>query len=135
MELEEELRKPINEWITGLGLRPVNEYRICWRIPDVIGLGEKRIEVAVEMKLADWKRALWQAKMYTMFAIRSYVAMPSSRQGLMLRNIREFRRKGVGALSVREDGTVRKLIESDVHQGAFSHAIPSHSSEESMNGL
>lgn len=124
MELEEELRPFINEWILQKGLRPINEYRICWRIPDVVGIREGRIEVAVEMKLSDWKGALRQASNYTMFSVRSFIAMPSEKQALVLRHIREFRRKGVGILMVRDDGSVAELIASGRHQAAFSYAAP-----------
>lgn len=40
MNREEELRDPVNDWIRSEGLEPLNEYHICWRIPDVIGCGE-----------------------------------------------------------------------------------------------
>jgi hypothetical protein len=124
LELEEELRPFINEWILQEGLHPLNEYRICWRIPDVVGIREGRIKVAVEMKLSDWKGALRQASNYTMFSVKSYIAMPSEKQALVLRHIREFRRKGIGALMVRGDGSVVELIASGRHQAPFSYAAP-----------
>ena len=121
---EEELRPPINEWMLQEGLHPINEYRICWRIPDVVGVRDGRIEVAVEMKLSDWKGALRQASIYTIFSVKSFVAMPSKKQALVLRHIREFRRRGVGILMVRGDGSVSELIASGQHQAAFSYATP-----------
>jgi len=121
---EEELRPPINEWMLQTGLHPINEYRICWRIPDVVGVRDGRIEVAVEMKLSDWKGALRQASIYTIFSVKSFVAMPSKKQALVLRHIREFRRRGVGILMVRGDGSVSELIASGQHQAAFSYATP-----------
>jgi hypothetical protein len=124
MDLEEELRPPINEWMLQKGLHPINEYRICWRIPDVVGVRDGRIEVAVEMKLSDWKGALRQASIYTIFSAKSFVAMPSKKQALVLRHIREFRRNGVGILMVRGDGSVSELIASGLHQAAFSYATP-----------
>jgi hypothetical protein len=122
--LEEELRAPVNAWLREKGMEPFNEYRICWRIPDVVGIRRGRIEMAVEMKLHDCEKALRQASMYTMFAVRSYVAMPSFRQGSILRRIRCFRERGIGAILIREDGTVMELISSGEHQGAFCHAVP-----------
>ncbi|HUV23982.1 MAG TPA: hypothetical protein VMW26_00985 [Methanomassiliicoccales archaeon] len=124
MDLEEELRPSINQWMLQEGLHPINEYRICWRIPDVVGVRDGRIEVAVEMKLSDWKGALRQASIYTIFSVKSFVAMPSKKQALVLRHIREFRRRGVGILMVRGDGSVSELIASGQHQAAFSYATP-----------
>ena len=130
MEFEEDLRPHVNSWIKSLGLEPLNEYRICWRIPDVVGVRKGRIEVAVEMKMSDWRRALQQASAYTMFSVRSYVAMPSRKQGVILRRIREFRGSGIGVLIIRNDGSIIELIESPEHQAAFSYAVPAHYIEQ-----
>lgn len=124
MEIEEELRPHVNAWVISKGHIPLNEYRICWRIPDVVGVRNGRIEVAVEMKLSDWKGAINQASTYTMFSVRSFVAMPSKKQALVLRHIGDFRRKGVGALMIRCDGSVVELIDSKEHQAAFCYAVP-----------
>jgi hypothetical protein len=124
MEIEEELRPHVNAWIVSKGLVPLNEYRICRRIPDVVGVRNGKIEVAVEMKLSDWKGAINQASAYAMFSVRSFVAMPFRKQALVLRHIRDFRRKGVGALMIRCDGSVVELIGSREHQAAFCYAVP-----------
>jgi hypothetical protein len=55
--LERQLRGPINEWVRSQGLEPVNEYPICWRIPDVLGVRDRKIEVAIELKLSDLRTA------------------------------------------------------------------------------
>ncbi len=103
------------------GLEPVNEFRICWRIQDVVGVKENRVHVAVEMKLCDWKRALRQAKVYTMFARKSYVAMPAEKQSLLLENIRYFRISGIGVLFVRKNGSSYEMLESEMFQAPFSY--------------
>lgn len=121
MEYEEELREPVNRWVSQEGLDPRNEFRICWRIPDVVGVKENRIHVAVEMKLSDWRKALEQARIYTMFARRSYVAMPAGKQRLLLENIRYFRRSGIGILLVRETASCYELLESKQFQAPFSY--------------
>ena len=130
MEIEEELRPHINAWIISKGLLPLNEYRICWRIPDVVGVRNGRIEVAVEMKLSDWRGAINQASAYTMFSVRSFVAMPSRKQALVLRHIKDFRRRGVGALLIRCDGSVVELIDSREHQAPFCHVVTKPSVRE-----
>lgn len=120
MNREEELRDPVNDWIRSEGLEPLNEYRICWRIPDVIGVRGGTVRVAVEMKLSDWKGALGQAGAYRIFAERSYVAMPSCKQGIIIRNVKEFNRLGVGAILIRRDLTTFELLRARRQEPAFA---------------
>ncbi|MGD0057058.1 MAG: hypothetical protein ABSB83_04280 [Methanomassiliicoccales archaeon] len=110
MEDEEELRPPVNDWIRSRGWEPLNEYHICWRIPDVVGIEDGKIRTAVEMKLSDWKTALGQAHVYRFFSEMSYIAMPSCKQRVILRNIRDFNSLGIGVLIVRKDHSVLELL-------------------------
>ncbi len=119
--LENDLREPIVKWLEGKGLSAVSEFHICHRIPDVMGVRDGIVKVAVELKLSDWKRALNQASVYRFIAERSYVAMPSTKQRIVLRNISAFRELGIGALMVREDDSVLELIESRFFEAPFSH--------------
>lgn len=107
---EEEMRAPVNRWIRSQRWEPVNEYCICHRRPDVVGIEGRRVMVAVEMKLSDWRAALGQAHIYRFFAERSYVAMPSNKQRIILRNIGDFNALGVGVLIVRGDSSVIELL-------------------------
>ncbi len=119
--LEEELRGPINEWVRFQGLEPVNEFPICWRIPDVLGVRDCKIEVAIELKLSDLKTAIFQASIYRFIAEKVYVAMPSSRQPHLLRRIKDFNDLGIGILLVRGDLTTFRLLESRLFDPVFSH--------------
>lgn len=121
MEREEELRSPVNRWMISKGLRPLNEIMICWRMPDVVGLEENRIRMAVEMKLSDWRGALRQARTCTIFAQQCYVAMPCPKLRILLRNIREFNLAGIGILIIHEDGEVSEVLKSDLFPAPFSH--------------
>ena len=94
---EEDLRGPVKGWIIAKGLIPHDEVQKCGKIPDVLGFRGAEIEVAVELKLTDWRRALHQACIYTTFAQESYVAMPSNKRRILEKNIGEFIRWRVGA--------------------------------------
>lgn len=119
--LERELRGPINEWVRSQGLEPVNEYPICWRIPDVLGVRDRKIEVAIELKLSDLRTAIFQASIYRFIAEKVYVAMPSNKQPQLLRRIKEFNDLGIGILLVRGDLTTFRLLESQLFDPVFSH--------------
>lgn len=119
--LEEELREPVNEWVRSQGLEPVNEYPICWRIPDVLGVRDCKIEVAIELKLSDLKTAIFQASIYRLIAEKVYVAMPSNRQPHLLKRIKEFNYLGIGILLVRGDLTTFRLLEGRPFDPIFSH--------------
>lgn len=119
--LEEELRGPINEWVRSQGLEPVNEYPICWRVPDVLGVRDRKIEVAIELKLSDLKTAIFQASIYRLIAEKVYVAMPSNRQPHLLKRIKEFNDLGIGILLVRGDLTTFRLLEGRPFDPIFSH--------------
>ena len=74
---EEELLKPV------LRLFPKKEYRRFKEVPlgrkkiDVwcIRKSEDNVEVCVELKIKDWRRALWQAIINFQMAKQSYIAM------------------------------------------------------------
>jgi len=119
-KLEDDLREPVVLWLQGRGLSVMDEFHICHRIPDLIGVKEGVIEIAVELKLSDWRGALRQASVNRFIATRSYVAMPSAKQRIVLRNVGAFRNLGVGVLMVREDDSVRELIEGRCFEAPFS---------------
>lgn len=72
------------------------------------------------MKLSDWKGALGQARTCRIFAERSYVAMPPCRQGVIIRNVKEFDRLGVGAILIRRDMTAFELLRASRQEPAFA---------------
>ncbi|MBA7589821.1 hypothetical protein ES708_31913 [subsurface metagenome] len=77
---EDELRGPVE------GLFPANEYIVKREVP----FGLKRIDlifksrkngqdiIAVELKLRNWKRAVWQAVHNRQIATYSYIALPEA---------------------------------------------------------
>lgn len=106
---EKEMRIPIINWLIKRGLNPEVEVKHWGKVPDVVGYDDGFLEIAVEMKLSDWKRALYQATTYTLFAHESYVAMPENKKTLISRKINEFNRWGVGILIVKNNQTVEVL--------------------------
>ena len=54
---------------------------------------------AFELKLRDWRRALYQALQCRSFAHRAYVVFPSDREGFIRSKTDTLRALGVGALS------------------------------------
>lgn len=59
---------------------------------------------AVEAKISDWRRALFQAFRYYDFANESWVLMDSARVNRAIQNIEQFRRLNVGLLSITSEG-------------------------------
>jgi hypothetical protein len=111
------MRTPVKAWLSREGAIPVDEMPVCGKIPDVVGMKSGRIHIAVEMKLSNWRRALYQATLYTLFADRCYVAMPSTKEMLLTRNFENFRKWGVGVLIVKSDDEVYELNPVSAHAG------------------
>ena len=108
-QVEEELREPIRNWVEFNGFDAKDEVPMCGKIPDVIGMYGSDVEIAIEMKLSNWKRALYQAFIYTNFANKSYIAMPENKQETILKNIDEFTKWGIGVLIVDSNNKVSVL--------------------------
>jgi len=59
--------------------------------------------IAIELKLADWKKALVQAQNYQLATDFVYLAFPSSKSPLVLKKARNILdKKGIGLLSIDE---------------------------------
>lgn len=78
---------------------------------DVISRTETHELVAFEAKLRNWKVALHQAYRNSHFAHFSYVVLPSEYASAALKNVKEFKRRGVGLCVVHEAG-VQVAIEA-----------------------
>ena len=113
-EIEEDLRGPVRSWLEGRNLVPHDEVQRGGKFVDLLGSEGGIAKVAIELKLANWQRALYQATIYTCFASECYVAMPESKRHLLERNIGEFVRWGVGVLIVYQDGLVEQIIPAGV---------------------
>lgn len=59
--------------------------------------------VAVEAKLSNWKRGLYQAYRYKEYANRSYLALYSKYIHRAIRHIGEFKRFNIGLIEVKDD--------------------------------
>lgn len=111
--LERELIEPIKRYLREQGCHTVvSELRFFDRGIDLYAIkeGRPRLTYAVELKLTDWQRAIQQAAVYQLCSDLSYIAMPL--KSILLLDIAPFRQCGVGILSVREDGSVGKLLEA-----------------------
>lgn len=108
---EEELRAPVTGYFQEKGRVVHHEVPINGRIADVVASGDDL--VAVELKLADWKRGLRQAMSYQLACTRSYLCLPFERGLKMTYKAYYFEREGVGVLGcLPGSGEVRVLIES-----------------------
>lgn len=108
-QFEEELREPIRNWVEYNGFDAKDEVPLCGKIPDIIGLQGSDVEIAIEMKLSNWKRALYQAFIYTNFANKCYIAMPENKKEVIKKNLDEFTKWGIGVLIVDSNDKVNIL--------------------------
>ncbi len=72
---------------------------------------EPKAEVwAFELKLANWKRALYQSCQSLAFADRSIVVFPMDRELLINANIERFKRMGIGVLLFDAESLTHKVL-------------------------
>lgn len=84
-------------------------------IPDVFlafgkldSRGSRRLRtIAIEAKLADWRRGLRQAYRYSAFCHYSYVLLDASSAATAVKNLDLFRRSNIGLLSIDRSGEIR----------------------------
>jgi hypothetical protein len=92
-------------------LFPIQAYDCYEQVP----LARKRIDlvfvdrqtlrtIAVELKISNWKRALWQATVNFQVSQQSYIAMWHKYVHRAQRNIDMFAAYGVGIIAVNSDG-------------------------------
>jgi len=89
---------------------------------------------AVEAKLKDWKRALYQAQRYKWFAEYSYVVMDEHYSQPAIRNIDEFIKYNVGLATINTEGEFNRIYNPNrqqpydpIMQVLLSEKIKSHS--------
>lgn len=78
---------------------------------------------AYEIKLYDWRRALYQAIQYKGFSNLSYVVMPKRSVGPAIKNIEAFAANNIGLIHVDDEGeckVVLKSIKSKPRRKAFN---------------
>ena len=70
---------------------------------DMIVFQKDNTSIAIELKLADWKKALIQAQNYQLATDFVYLAFPFSKCELVLKRAKKkLQQKGIGLLSVNE---------------------------------
>jgi hypothetical protein len=109
------LLKPVERFARGRGYSlqrvelPFYEYRI-----DLYGFSMKRdATLAIELKLADWRRALEQAMLYQLCADLVYIAMPERSVDRVDKT--QLSLHGVGLISVTESGSCECVLQASKH--------------------
>ena len=98
---ESELLAPVVDLFQVEGMRSLLEVRLSRKRIDVVFIpGSQTGWIAVELKVHDWKRALWQAAVNTQLAEHSYVALWHTTIRTALERKILFERYGVGIISV-----------------------------------
>ena len=90
---------------------------------DLVGLDSRGDLIAVEFKVRDWKRVLWQASVNQLFSDFSYVAVWHTVLGFIDRE--HLREKGIGLISINEGGarTIRRAARSTIWSRAHREAV------------
>jgi hypothetical protein len=110
--LEEDLRRPVAEFLQKDGMRVMHEVPINGRIADLVGVGE--VLIAVELKLTDWKTGLRQAMAYQLACERSYLCMPFHQALRVVYRAHYLEKEGIGLLGcLPETGEVRVMIPAE----------------------
>jgi hypothetical protein len=112
---ESELLEPAARFATNRGFRlqcaelPFYEYRI-----DLYGFS-RRLDatVAIELKLADWRRAFVQTLLYQLCADLVYIAMPVVAALNVEKTV--LASEGVGLLAIHGSGSCRCLLAARPH--------------------
>ncbi|MBF7954154.1 hypothetical protein [Rahnella victoriana] len=66
--------------------------------------------IAIEAKLRDWKKALWQASRYKIFSNESWVVLDEYRSNAALLNIEEFRKFNIGLATISSNGSYQEIF-------------------------
>lgn len=65
---------------------------------------------AIEAKIRDWKRALYQATRYQDYANQSWVLLDHHYSNPAIQNKEEFRRRGVGLMTINQNGNLITFV-------------------------
>lgn len=69
---------------------------------------------AIEAKLKNWRRALFQATRYTEFADGSWVLLDDHHSAPALRHIEEFKKRNIGLLLIDNTGQVQEIFHPEI---------------------
>lgn len=117
---EEVLREPTRTFLQGRGYEVFDEVPIAGRFADLIGIREGEV-VAVELKLAQWRVALLQARTYQLGAHYAYVAFPLRVALRLERNPGPFGVDGIGLLGISPDTGEAEVL---IHPRPSSRFLP-----------
>ncbi len=119
--LEASLAEPIvrhfrrQRFNTLLREAPFYDYRI-----DVFGFSSTDdLTVAIELKLAKWRRAFEQALIYQLCADQVFVAMPQ--EAIPSIDLDQFRENGIGLISISNADRCRLIIPATPSSVVRSH--------------
>ncbi|HMA83361.1 MAG TPA: hypothetical protein VKP59_03940 [Candidatus Thermoplasmatota archaeon] len=100
---EHELIHPVHNYFASAAEMIFYEVPIGFCRADMIVFQKDKTSIAIELKLADWKKALIQAQNYQLATDFVYLAFPFSKCELVLKRAKnKLQQKGIGLLSVNE---------------------------------
>ncbi len=110
------LSKPVQEYFERLGYRVYFEIPELQRVVDIVAVKKDEV-VAVELKMGYCKKALYQARINTLFADRSYIAVKSKPRE---ENVLKCQKLNVGILLVRNNEIAILLEATKTKYGPLS---------------
>jgi len=119
--MEYELFKPVVTYFEQRHCLVASEVRIGFCRADLVAFHPDHIVSAVELKLADWKKAIVQARNYQLGADYVYLAFPEKKCSLVLKRAENtLRKQGIGLLAVDEQTqSIDVLISSRISSNKF----------------
>lgn len=123
--LERELYRPVGE-LPLLRRRIIQTaYEVAFdrKRVDLVALTSRGEIVAIEFKVKDWRRVIWQASINQLFADFSYVAVWHT--AIKFMDILGLSQQGIGIIKVGESGArmVRRAKQSPVQREAHRNAM------------
>lgn len=106
------IRKLVNK---GIAVKKYNTYLLSpkWK------LGPMEFW-AFELKLNDWKRALFQALQYKAFADRVIIVFPSNKEKILRHNIEKFKKLKVGVMIFDLESKMFEILLQPMKSGPLS---------------
>jgi hypothetical protein len=102
-EYEHELVLPVQNYFLSTAEHVFYEVPVGFCRADMVIFQKNNDIIAIELKLADWKKALIQAQNYQLAVDFAYIAFPNKKSELVLKRSKEkLIQKGIGLLSVDE---------------------------------
>jgi hypothetical protein len=102
-DYEHELVHPVQSYFVSTAEAIFFEVSIGFCRADMVVFQKNHDILAIELKLADWKKALIQAQNYQLATDFVYLAFPSSKSKLVLKKAKNtLENKGIGLLSIDE---------------------------------